>query len=202
VRVEVLDVKSRHHLAILVLSCFFLCGCSVLKLASVAGKAAKAGSATVKVTKATSTAAKAGTATKVAGTGAVTVMAHADDAFRVSRLADDANAFVLVGSELPKASKPVRTFEVEDLEPILTALEVADFVSSNWNVEADYELGQDGPEGMKEALEAFPSIRAISGAMAADDRYWTQWVRLPEGDRLVLFEPESGKVALLEPQQK
>lgn len=175
-----------------------------MKLASVAGKAGKVASATAKVTKATSTAVKAGTATKVVGTGAAaTVVAHADDALRVGRLADDADAFVLVSAELPKASKAVSSFDPMDLDHILTGLDVADLVGSSWEIgEEDYDLGQEGPDGMADALGAFPQTEALSTSRKVGDDYWGQWVRRPEGDRLGVYAPKESKVAFLKPQEK
>lgn len=169
----------------------FLPGCSAVKVLTVAGKGAKA----------TGTAAKAGTAAKVAGKGATVVAAtHADDLFRIGRLADDADAVIMVGSELPKATKGVKALELEHLDHFLTGFDVTNFVLENW--EDEYELGEDGPAGMGEAFSKFPSTKAISPAMPTDERYWVQWLSRPEGDRLGVFDPKDMKVAILKPQRK
>ena len=192
----------RLRMFILVLCFSFFSGCSAVKLLSVAGKSAKAGATTVKVAKGASTAAKAGKATAVAGKGAaVTAIAHADDAFRVGRLADDADAFMLVGSELPKASRGVSTFDPSELDVILTGIDLADLVSSTWEI-GQYDLGENGPSGMREALESFPSTEALSPVMPAGEEHWVQWVRLPEGDRLSVYGPRDEKVAFLQPQPR
>jgi uncharacterized protein YceK len=184
--------------------CFLFTGCSAVRLASVAGKAAKAGTASSKVAKASVAATKAGTATKVVGKGAaVAVVAHADDAVGLARLGDSVDGFRLVTSEVPIASGKtgVSTFSPKELEHLATGLDLADLVSSSWEFGEEYELGEGGPAVMKETLARYPLV-ALSPAMRVDDGQWAQWVARPEGERLCIFDPFRKKLAFFEPERR
>ena len=200
---------NRVTLFILVVATLlFSPGCAAAKLASVAGKAAKVGSVAAKTTstaaKAGSAASKAGAAGKAIGKG-VTVVAltQADDLARMGRLAQHADSVVLVGTELPKAGKAVSRLEPEIIDSFLTGLDVADLFFGEGETEgSEFHLGDGGPTGMRDAFMAFPSTIAISPTMQIENRFWAQWLRRPEGDRLGVYDSESDKVALLKPELK
>lgn len=196
---------NRVTLFILVVATFlFSPGCAVAKLASVAGKAAKVGSVAAKTT---STAAKAGSAVSKTGAAgkavAVVALTQADDLARMGRLAQHADSVVLVGTELPKAGKAVSRLEPEIIDSFLTGLDVADLFFGEGETEgSEFHLGDGGPTGMRDAFMAFPSTIAISPTMQIENRFWAQWLRRPEGDRLGVYDAESDKVALLKPELK
>ena len=203
---------KRISLFLLVVSTFlFSSGCAAAKLVSVAGKAGKAGSVAAKAgstaMKAGSTAAKAGSAASKAGAigkgAAVVALTQADDVVRLGRMAQHADSVILVGTELPKAGKAVSRMEPSLVDSFLTGLDVADlFFNAGDSDGSEYHIGEGGPTGMRDAFMSFPSTIAISPTMQVEERFWAQWLRRPEGDRLGVFDAKNNKVALLKPQVK